>query len=72
MEEDRNNWPVIMGITAGVVGGIVAALFLYSVTSSCHRGQEELLDAQDIIARCHENIRQIEDALDALKRPTAA
>jgi len=69
VEEDRQNWPIIMGITAGIVGGIVAALYLYSVTNIHGRAETKLLDAKDIIARCHENIKQIEDTLETLRRP---
>jgi len=72
VEEDRKNWPIIMGITAGIVGGIVAALYLYAATAAHGRAKTGLLDAKDLVARCHENIKEIEEALDTLRRPAVA
>lgn len=70
MAQERTNWPLIVGITAGVIGGVCAALYLYTTTD--RDAPEQLRDATDIIAQCHEKIKEIRDSLDALKHPIPA
>lgn len=69
MDEERRNWPILVGVTAGVVGGIVAAFVLHSVfTQRSH----DIADAEEIIDRCHDKIKEIESNLKTLKQPTTA
>ncbi|MHB1000248.1 MAG: hypothetical protein ACYC27_13490 [Armatimonadota bacterium] len=68
MHGDRKNWPIIIGVTAGVMTGLVAGFYLYS-SRSHHEPDEKLRDATDIIAQCHEKIREIENNLETLKKP---
>ena len=68
MNEDRRNWPIFVGITAGIVGGIIAAVALHAIRSS----REVAIDgAQEIIDRCHDKIREIEESLERLRQPTS-
>lgn len=70
MDGDRNNsWPIIVGISAGVVGGIVAAVVLHSMRA---QRDSSIGDAQEIIDRCHEKIKEIEAGLETLTQPTSA
>jgi hypothetical protein len=66
VNEDRTNWPIVIGIMAGVAGGIVAAIVLRSIRSSDDSG---IRNAQDLIDRCRENIREIEAGLQQIRQP---
>jgi len=65
--EENAKWPAVLGITAGVVGGLVLGLYLYM------RAQEDsehpIRDAQDVIAKCYEKIREIESGINSLRQP---
>lgn len=66
MNQERSSWPIIVGITAGVVGSVVAGYFLYSTKT--RRDQDgQLRDASEIIAQCHQKIKEIEAGLNALR-----
>jgi hypothetical protein len=66
VNEDRTNWPIIVGITAGVLGGIAAGIAIHAMRSS---KDSSLTDAQSIIERCHDKIREIETSLERLNQP---
>jgi len=70
VDEDKKNWPIIVGITAGIVSGVVAGLYLYS-TRVQENPDVELRDAKEIIAQCHEKIKEIETNLETLRQPSA-
>jgi sensor c-di-GMP phosphodiesterase-like protein len=59
---------MIMAITAGVVGGIVAAIYIYNRTAE-HEPTTKLRDAAEIIEQCHQKIREIENNIQQLKQP---
>jgi hypothetical protein len=69
VDEKRTSWPLIVGITAGVVGALAAAAIIYSVKEE--QPEMQLRDAQDIIAQCHDQIREIEAGLQRLRQPAA-
>lgn len=69
MDGDRRNWPVIVGIAAGVITGIAAGIYIYSTRCSC-MPDTKLHDAADIIAQCREKIKEIENGLESLKSNT--
>lgn len=67
--DDNAKWPTVLGITAGVVGGLLVGLYLYM------RAQEDaehpMRDAQDVIAKCYEKIQEIESGLGTLRQPAS-
>ena len=66
--EDNVKWPTVVGITAGVIGGLLVGLYLYM---RAQEGSEHpIRDAQDVIAKCYEKIQEIESGLSGLKQPT--
>lgn len=67
MDEDRTNWPLIVGVTAGILGAVLVATLLYSTRES-EGPAAKLRDAKEIIARCHETIKEIEATLGTLRR----
>ena len=69
MDGDRRNWPVIVGVAAGVLTGMVAGIYFYSSRSDCIPNTK-LHDAADIIAQCREKIKEIEVGLESLKNNT--
>lgn len=64
---DNAKWPTVVGITAGVLGGLLVGLYLYM------RAQEDaempVRDAKDVIAQCYEKIQEIETGLSSLRQP---
>jgi len=54
----------VLGVTAGVVGGLVVGLYLFTRTR--REPVHPVRDAQDIIAQCHAKIREIESGLGVL------
>jgi hypothetical protein len=68
MEQGKTSWPIVVGVTAGIVGGIIAGVYLYHLRSD-DGTETKLRDAKEIIAQCHEKIREIEGTLGALKQP---
>ena len=69
MSQDRSSWPLTVGITAGIVGGAIAVGYLYA-TRSHQEPEARLRDAKEIMAHCHETIREIESRLDQLRTPS--
>ncbi len=65
--DEKKTWPVILGISAGVVGGIVAGLYIYSIHKKETDVGVSLRTAQEIIDACHNKIREIEAGLKTLK-----
>ena len=65
--DDNAKWPTVLGITAGVIGGLLVGLYLYM------RAQEDaehpVRDAKDVIAQCYEKIQEIERGLSSLRQP---
>lgn len=70
MEREDKSWPLLVGITAGIVGGIVAGLYLYTMRTN-DESDVKLRDAKDIISLCHERIKEIEAGLESLRKPLA-
>ena len=68
MSEDRSNLPLIIGITAGLLGALFAVTVFYS-TRAQQEPETVIHDAKEIIAQCHETIREIESSLEALRQP---
>ncbi len=69
MEDNRTSWPLIVGITAGVLGALAAAAIIYALREE--EPEMKLRDAKDIIAQCQDQIREIESGIQRL-RETAA
>ncbi len=69
MDEHRTSWPLIIGITAGVVGALAAAAIIYAVKEE--EPELQLRDAKEIIAQCHNQIKEIEASLQRLRQPAA-
>lgn len=65
--DENAKWPTVLGITAGVIGGLLVGLYIYM------RAQEDaevpVRDAQDVIAQCYEKIQEIEMGLTGLRQP---
>jgi hypothetical protein len=68
VDEDKTSWPLIVGITAGLIGGIIAGVYLYSVKDQ-DEPNTNLRDARDIIAQCNEQIKDLEERLSSLHQP---
>ncbi len=67
--QDDAKWPTVLGITAGVVGGLLVGLYLYM---RAQEGSEHpMRDAQDVIAQCYQKIQEIEAGLGSLKESTS-
>ena len=65
MDTNDKSWPLVVGITAGVVGGIVAGIYL--MYKSQAQPEDKLRNATEIIAECQSKIKEIEAGLDTLK-----
>ena len=70
MCQDRTSCPLVVGIGAGVLIGIAAAVYVYTTRHDTHEAR--LRDAKDIIEQCHRQIEEIEKNLAILKNPVAA
>lgn len=68
MDEQKGSWPLIIGVTAGLIGAVVA-VSLINAARSGDQPEVKLRDARDIIAQCHETIKEIEASLTSLKEP---
>lgn len=68
MSEDRSSLPLVIGVTAGLLGALFAVTFFYS-TRNREEPEIAIRDAKQIIAQCHETIREIESGLEALRQP---
>ena len=68
MSDDSKGWAIVLGITAGVVGGLVAGIYLYN-THIQKDPESKLRDAKEIIAECHAKIKEIEAGLQAMRQP---
>ena len=68
MDNDRTTWPLVVGITAGVLGALAAVAIIYSVRSA-EEPEAQLRNAADIIAQCHDQIKEIEASLEGLGQP---
>lgn len=62
MDDDNRNWPVILGIAVGLLGGVAAGMYLYSVKHQSTPVQK-LRDAKEIVAQCYGQIQEIEQRL---------
>lgn len=69
MEDNRTSWPLIVGITAGVVGALAAAAIIYAVREE--QPELKLRDAKDIIAQCQDQIKEIEAGIQKLRQTAA-
>ncbi len=63
--EDNVKWSTVVGITAGVIGGLLVGLYLYMRAQD--DSEHPIRDAKDVIARCYEKIQEIESGLSSLK-----
>lgn len=68
MDNDRTTWPLVVGITAGVLGALAAVAIIYSARSA-EQPEIQLRDAADIIAQCRDQIKEIEASLEGLGQP---
>lgn len=68
MDQEKTSWSLIVGITAGVVGGIIAGVYLYTMHSQ-DGSDLKIRDAKDIISHCQDKIKEIEAGIEALKQP---
>ena len=64
--DDNAKWPTVLGITVGVVGGLLVGLYLY--TQAQEDAERPMRDAQDVIAKCYEKIQEIEAGLGGLRQ----
>jgi len=71
VDEDRRSWPLVVGITAGVLSGIIAGVYLYS-TRVRTEPEIKLRDAAEIINQCRDKIQEIEAGLETLRQPLVA
>ena len=71
MSEDRSSLPLIIGVTAGLLGALLVVTYLYTARPE-HEPEAAIRDAKDIIAQCHDTIREIESSLEALRQPAGA
>jgi hypothetical protein len=69
VEDNRTSWPIIVGITAGVIGALAAAAIIYAVREE--EPETKLRDAKDIIAQCQDQIRDIEAGIQRLRQSAA-
>lgn len=69
MDEKRTSWPIVVGIGAGMLVGIIAAIILYSEKNE--NADDRLHDARDIIDQCHRQIEDIEQSIAALHGPVS-
>lgn len=59
MDHGRSNWPIVVGIAAGVLGGVAAAMYLH--TSRSHTEPDsKLRDASELLDRCRRSISDLE------------
>ena len=65
-DEQRTSWPLIVGITAGVLGALAAVVIIYSVQRE-EEPQAQLRDATQVIEQCRDQIKEIEASLELLK-----
>jgi hypothetical protein len=74
VDQDRNNWPIIVGLTAGIVSVAVAGIVWHTIRANKETDdhKSKLRDAQDLIAQCHQKIKEIETGLESLRHPLTA
>jgi hypothetical protein len=70
VDEEKSSWPIIIAISAGIVGGLIAAALVYSARQNAP--EEKMYDARTIIDQCHRKIKEIESGLESLKQPFMA
>ncbi|MCL6520158.1 MAG: hypothetical protein K6T99_10030 [Armatimonadetes bacterium] len=68
--DDKKTWPVVLGVAAGIIGGVVAGLYIYSINKKETNVGVSLRTAQEIIEACHSKIKEIEAGLKSLKEAT--
>lgn len=68
MDDNRTSWPLIVGVTAGVLGALAAVIIIYSVRSEVEP-EADLRNAAEVIAQCHDQIKEIEASLELLREP---
>jgi len=68
MDDERTGWPLIVGVTAGVLGALAAVIIIYSVRSEVEP-EAVLRNAAEVIAQCHDQIKEIEASLELLREP---
>ena len=68
MSENRTSVPLIIGVTAGILGALFAVSFFYTLRTN-QEPETVIRDAKEIIAQCHETIKEIESSLEALRQP---
>jgi hypothetical protein len=71
MTDEKSNWPLIVGITGGIVGGIIVGVYMMSRTK-CDSDDGQIQDAREIIAKCEAKIQEIEAGLETLRAQETA
>ena len=66
MENKQTSWPLVVGIGAGLLAGIVAAIILHAEHS--HHADTKLRDAKDIMELCRKQIEEIGQNVSSLKQ----
>lgn len=69
MSDKKTSWPLVVGLTAGIVGALAATAVIYAIKQE--EPDAQIRDAKDIIAQCHDQIKEIEESLQRLREPAA-
>jgi hypothetical protein len=64
MATEKSNWPLILGITLGVIGSVALGAFMYS-SQPREESAVRLRDAEELIAECRAKIKEIEGGLQS-------
>ena len=67
MNEDRMNIPVVVGIAAGVLTGLVAGIYIYKTSRMHCKSENKIHDSAELIQQCRSLISEIEQSLDLEK-----
>lgn len=71
MGKKKQNWTALVGLSAGLAGGVIATVVYLSIRAHQESGIR-LRDAEDIMLQCREKIQEIESGLQTLREPLNA
>ena len=67
MDCDKKSMPLVAVVTAGIIGGAVAGVYIYSARTGRY-AKTKIRDAEEIIDQCHKQLKKIEiDAADRIQ-----